>query len=140
MGRAFARRARGCRGVAAGEELIVDHARPQWDWHFDASRSDDFANHSRGAAVYKSLFAAGVLIDKLLVIDAKLVKHGGLIIMRRDDVFNGLVSELVGLAESHSAAEAAASEPDAEALAVVIAAGLAVEASFGNRQTPNLSA
>src|SRR5689334_11842388 len=71
-----------------------------------------FANHARRATIDKALFAAGVLIYELLVIDAKLMKHRGLIIVRRDDIFHCLVAKLVGLAEGHSAAEAPAGEPD----------------------------
>src|SRR3954452_663906 len=68
------------------------------------------------------------------------MKHRGLIIVRRDDILNRLVAELVRLGEGHSAAEAAAGQPDAKTLAVVIAAGLTVEVPFRTRQTPDLSA
>src|SRR6267378_3380410 len=75
------------------------------------------------------------------MVEAEEVKQRGVIIIRADGIYGRLVAELVGLAVDHTALDAAACEPTAEALAVVIAPGLLGRAVvFGHGQSPDLAA
>src|SRR6185369_2914329 len=64
----------------------------------------------------------------------------GLIVVWRDDVFRGAMTDFVGVAVSHAAFDAAAGEPDGESLAIVIAAGDLVEFAFDDGEPANLAA
>src|SRR5215212_3607237 len=63
------------------------------------SLAEHLANHARRLTINQTLFATGVVKHELLVIDTKLMKNRGLIIIRRDYIINCLMAELVGLAE-----------------------------------------
>jgi len=60
-------------------------------------------------------------VEQLLVIDAKQVQHGCLIIVGGNFIDDSPVAKLVGFAKSKATLNAAASQPSAEALAIVVA-------------------
>ena len=85
----------------------------------------------------------GVVVREthLGVIESKQVHDRRLKIVRGDQLFNGLVPELVGLSKRHPALDTTSGEPNTEPLAIVIPAspfGTAV--ILGHRQTTYLSA
>ena len=75
------------------------------------------------------LFTAVVVVDKMPPVEPKLVQHGGLVAVRRDDVLDGVMTEVVRATASHAWLDAAARQPHAEPLPVVIATGL-LDAAF----------
>src|ERR1041384_2895483 len=75
-------------------------------------------------AVGNALFLAVVEVKELGMVQAEEVEQCGVIIVRADRIPGGLVPELVGLAIRHATLDAAAREPTAESLTVVIAPGL----------------
>ena len=70
-----------------------------------------------------------------LGIDAKEMKHGCVQITDMDDVFNGVVSQLVGIPVGDATLNASSRHPDGEALDVVIPA-----VSLGHGSTAELAA
>ena len=79
-----------------------------------------------------------MVVDEFLVVEAELVQEGGLIIVGGDLVDGGAVADLVGFAVDGAGLEAAAAEPGAEALAIVVTAGFA--AGLDDGQTADLAA
>ena len=61
-------------------------------------------------------------VQCLIVLQSELIQHGRLEVVRGHDVLDRSVPKLIGFTESHAGLEPAASHPNAEALAVVIAA------------------
>lgn len=75
------------------------------------------------------------------MLDAHLMQQGGVEVVLGDDVLNGAVSEVVGGAVDVAGLEPAAGHPDAEALGVVVAPGLASDAAIlHDRQAAHFSA
>ena len=64
--------------------------------------------------------ATAVAISQSFVIQSHEMQHGGMQVMDVHPVFDGLISELVGRAERHAPANAAAGEPHGETACVVI--------------------
>src|SRR5438132_8932277 len=62
------------------------------------------------------------LVRQALVVDAEEVEHGSVQVMHLDDIFDGVVAQLIGAAVRDAALDAAAGQPDGEALDVVVAA------------------
>ena len=93
--------------------------------------------HDAGrAAVGEALLAAVGMVDEPGVVEAEQVEDRGLEVVGRDDVLDGAVADLVGRAVGHAALDAAAGQPDREALAVVVAAGLGVELALADGSRP----
>ena len=67
--------------------------------------------------------AAGVGVGEFFVIEAEEVEDGGVHVVHVDFVGDGVVAEVVGLAEGEAGFDAGAGEPLAEAAGVVVAAG-----------------
>ena len=88
------------------------------------------------------MFAAAEDVSELLVVEAEQVKQCGLEVVRGDDVNGCAVAELIGFAVGNARLEAAASKPHAEALAVVVAAGLRSIATvvFGDWEAADFAA
>ena len=82
-------------------------------------------DHPRRPAVGQPLFAAVGVVDEPVVVEAEEVQDRRLEVVGRDDVLDRAVADLVGGAVGHAALDAAAGQPDREALAVVVAAGAA---------------
>ena len=59
-----------------------------------------------------------------LVVDAEQVQERGVEVVDVDRVFDDRVAEVVGAAEGDAALDAAAGQPDAEGVLVMVAAGL----------------
>src|ERR1051326_9119355 len=78
---------------------------------------DDFA-----ADVGQAEISSGIAISKFFVIEAQEMKHGGMKVVDVDWVLNSAIAELVGRAVDVSAFDAAARQPDGEAVVIVIAA------------------
>src|SRR5690606_17431874 len=92
-------------------------------------------------AVGDLLFLAVVQVSQLLVVETELVQQRRLKIVGSDDVGDRLVAELIGLAIGHAPLDSAAGQPDAEALAVVIASDVGpVTVVFGHRESADLAA
>ena len=72
------------------------------------------------------------------VVEAEEVQQGGVVVGVSDDVLDRLVAELVGLAVDVAGLEAAAGEPHAEAVGVVIAADVLLV--LDHRQAAHLAA
>src|SRR5262245_14596483 len=80
-------------------------------------RLDDAA-----ASFGQLLFLCVVVEHQLPVVQPEQVQDRGLVIIGREDVRHRLVSEFIGFAVDGSTPDAAAGQPHAEALAIVIAA------------------
>src|SRR5439155_23101796 len=89
-----------------------------------------FAMHIRQAEV-----AALKAVRQSEVVDAEQMEHGGVQVVDGDDVFDGVVAELVGGAVGDAGPDAAAGQPDSEALDVVVAA-----VALGHGRTAELAA
>jgi hypothetical protein len=76
---------------------------------------DDFAMDIRQAEI-----SSGVAIRELFVIKAHQLQHRGVQVMDMNSIFNRLISEFVRTAVGHSAFDATARHPDAEAMMVVV--------------------
>ena len=63
---------------------------------------------------------SGVAIGELFVIEAHQLQHRGVKVMDVNSVFNRLIPEFVRTAVGHSAFDATARHPDAEAMMVVV--------------------
>ena len=72
--------------------------------------------------VGQAVVAALVGVRELAVVEAQGVEQGGLEVVDGDGVFDGGVAELVGRAVDVAPLEAAAGQPEREAVAVVVAA------------------
>ena len=79
--------------------------------------------------------AALEAVGQPLVVDAEQVQHRGVQVVDVDDVLDGVVAELVGRAVGDAALDAAAGQPDREALDVVVAA-----VALGHRRAAELAA
>ena len=75
---------------------------------------------------------AGVAVGELLVIEAHELEDGRLQVVNMDLVLDGLEAKLVGGADRLAALDAAAGQPDAEAVVVVVPA---VDPGVGNSTT-----
>ena len=95
-------------------------------------------HHAGGAIVGEFLGLAAVVVGELSVVEAELVEEGGLIIVGGDLVDSGAVADFVGFAIDGAGLEAAAGDPGAKALAIVVAAGFA--AGLHDRQSANFAA
>src|SRR5713101_2570278 len=60
------------------------------------------------------------LVGEPLVVDAQQVEHGGVQVVHRDDILDGVVAEVVGAAVRDAALDAAAGQPDGKTLDVVV--------------------
>ena len=87
-----------------------------------AKAAHKISSTTRRVAVGDALLAAVGVIDEPGVVEAEQVQDRRLEVVGRDDVHGGLVADLVGRAVGHAALDAAAGQPDREALAVVVAA------------------
>src|SRR5579863_3328337 len=87
-----------------------------------ASGHNDVAHQASFAPSGNLLLAAAVQVAQLLMVQAKEMEQRGLEIVGCDDIRRRAVAEFVGFAVRDAWLESAASYPDAEALAVVIAA------------------
>ena len=65
-------------------------------------------------------------VGELLVVDAEAVEHRGVQVAEVDGVLGDVVAEVVGLAVFDAGLHAGAGEPDGEAAAVMVAAGVGV--------------
>src|SRR5213595_1348134 len=82
-----------------------------------------------------------MVVNEFRVVEAEEVKQRRVVIVWADRIHDRLVPEFVGLAVDHAALDAAAREPTAEPLAVVIAPGLLGRAViFGHGQPADLAA
>src|SRR5215469_5378037 len=70
----------------------------------------------------KPALCAVVVVGKPLVVEAEEVKDRRVQVVNIDNIFDGLVAELVGGAEAISMLHAGAGEPSGEPLGVVVAA------------------
>ncbi len=86
--------------------------------------TDDFFDHAGGAFVGDDLFLPTVDVHQILMTEPKLMQQRRLEIIGSDHIFNGPVAKLVGASECHAATYPAAGQPDAEALAIMVATGL----------------
>src|SRR5437868_13614483 len=66
--------------------------------------------------------AAAVAVGELFVVDARLVEDSGPEVVDGADLVYGVVAEVVGGAVDRAAFDAAACQPDTEAVGVVVAA------------------
>ena len=73
--------------------------------------------------VGKTEIPAGVAEGEFFVIEAELMKDGGMQVMHVDFVLDGHVADVVGDAVGEAGFEAATGDPDGEAERVVIATG-----------------
>src|SRR5579864_5839695 len=80
------------------------------------------------AHIDQALVAAVVRIDERLGVDAEQVQHGGMQVGSAAAVGNGPVAEIVSGAIRLAALDAAAGQPDAESIRMVIAAILVLRA------------
>src|SRR4051794_10159385 len=76
----------------------------------------DIAMHIRELEV-----AAAETIGELFVIDAEQMQDRGVVVVKRRDLFDGVVAEIVSGAIGSAAAHAAAGHPGAEAGGIVVA-------------------
>ena len=76
----------------------------------------------RDLGVGQAVVAAVVGVRELAVVEAQGVEQGGLEVVDGDDVLDGGVAEVVGRAVDVAPLEAAAGQPEREAVAVVVAA------------------
>src|SRR5687768_15500730 len=105
----------------------------------DKALGEDFLHNAAGASCREVLFLTVVAVDELPVIETEKVQEGRLVIVRRHNVHRRLVADVVRFTVDDAGLHAAAGQPQAEPLAVVIAAAL-VAVSFSDRQPPDLSA
>lgn len=63
--------------------------------------------------------ASGVAVSEALMVDAELVQEGGVEVVDFDGVLDGVFADVVGLTMNVTGFEAAASDPDGEAVAMV---------------------
>src|SRR3954454_22619571 len=89
-----------------------------------SSRSDNFAYEPRISPGRKLLFEAAEHKAQLTMIQSKEVQERCLKIVGRDDIRYRAVAKLIGLAIRHTRLKAAAGDPHAEALAIVVATRL----------------
>src|SRR6516164_10258007 len=95
------------------QRLLIPMAQPFLNWigreivrgsgSFMASprycrSGQDLLDHARRPAVDQALFAAVAVVNELRVVQTEQMQDGGLVIVGRDDVDGGLVSDLVGCA------------------------------------------
>ncbi len=83
---------------------------------------DQLFDDAGGTIGGDDLLLVTVWIDDFFVVQTKQMHHRGLKVVGCHDVFDRAVAEIVGLAERHASAHSAAGQPDAESLAIVIAA------------------
>ena len=79
---------------------------------------------------------ARIPVGKLFVVEPKKVQDGGVQVMNACRFFDRLEAEIIGGAVSGAAADAAAGEPDGEAIMIVIATG----AALGDRRSTKFAA
>src|SRR5688500_11094281 len=94
-------------------------------WAGRIASGDDFADDV-ARDVGQAEVAAGVAVGELLVVEAQQMEDRGMQVVDAGRVFLGLEAELVGRAIDGAATDAAAGQPDAEAVVVVVAAKLAL--------------
>src|SRR5439155_23516775 len=103
--------------------------------------AQNLLHHAARLAVGDAFFLSVVMVKEFGVIEAEKVQECRVIIIRAHRIDRGLVAKLVGLAVNHAAFEAAACDPCAEALAVVIAPGFLGGAMvLSHRQTAYFAA
>ena len=71
--------------------------------------------------VGEAVVAAAVEEGEAFVIEAEEMQNGRVEIVHRDDFVHGAVTEFIGRAVGHAAANSAAREPHGEALGIVVA-------------------
>ena len=117
---------------AWGESPLAGRATPEFSRQSQARMSRTTSPGHIGQAE----IAAGVAVGQLLVVDAQQVQHGGVQVVNRDAVLDGLEAELVGGAVGQAAFDAAAGHPHGEAVGIVIAA----VAALGDRRAAEFAA
>ena len=80
--------------------------------------------NDRSGDVCEAEVAAAGAVGELGVVDTHEVEDGGVDIVDVDGLVDDLPAEVVGGAVGHAALDAAAGEPHAEAVGVVVAAGV----------------
>ena len=84
--------------------------------------------------------AALIPIREAFVVDAEKVQNGGVKIVDVNDIFHGVIAEVVGGAVGEARADAAAGEPQGEAFHMVVAAELLAFAVLSHRRAAELTA
>ena len=85
--------------------------------------------------VGEAIVAAAVAVGQFLVIDTEQVEHRGPEVVDRVDVFDGVIAELIGGAVDRARLHAAAGQPHAEPVRVVVA----TVGSLRERRPPKLT-
>src|SRR5687768_1509939 len=103
--------------------------------------AQNFFHDATGLRVGDAFFLAVMVVNEFGMIDAEEVEQGSVVIVWAYRIDDSFVSKFVGLAVSDAAFNAAARQPGAEALAVMIAAGFFGGAViFGHWQAANFAA
>src|SRR5262245_57726566 len=78
--------------------------------------------HDASMDVGESEVASGIAVDELFVIEPEQVQEGGMQVMHMNRLVDGLESKLVGGAVRDAALDAAAGQPKAKPIRIMIAA------------------
>src|SRR5690606_27423491 len=109
---------------------------PPW-----TSALQDIVHHAGFTPAGDDLLLTIVLIYQLLIINAEQMQQGRLVVVGCHNILDGLMTEFIGAAVRHAAANTTAGQPDAETLSVVIAAGLLRGTMFlSDRQSADFTA